>query len=51
MVERIIDAIADAATLIAKEEFNAFMSRAALLISPPPPKKPPPDSNGDKDGI
>jgi PTH1 family peptidyl-tRNA hydrolase len=52
MVERIVDAIADAATLIAKEDFNAFMSRAALLISPPPPKKPPqPDNNEDKDGI
>ena len=53
MVERIVDAIADAAPLIAKDDFNAFMSRAALLISPPPPKKPPPppDSNEDKDGI
>jgi PTH1 family peptidyl-tRNA hydrolase len=52
MVERIVDAIADAAPLIAKEDFNAFMSRAALLISPPPPKKPPqPDNNEDKDGI
>jgi hypothetical protein len=47
MVERIADAIADAAPLIAKDDFNAFMSRVALLIQPPRPKKPP-ETGGDE---
>jgi PTH1 family peptidyl-tRNA hydrolase len=40
MLERIIDAIADAAPLIAKEDFNGFMTRVALLVNPPKPKTP-----------
>ena len=48
MVERIVDAVADAAPLIAKDEFNAFMSRVALLIQPPKPKKPP-KTGGDEE--
>ena len=52
MVERMIDAIVDAAPLIAKSEFNAFMSRVALLIQPPKPKKPPQaEVNEEPDGI
>ena len=52
MVERIADAIADAAPMIANEDFNAFMSRVALLIQPPKPKKAR-ESGGDEepDGI
>ncbi len=51
-VERIVDAIADAAPLAASEDFNAFMSRVALLIQPPKPKKAR-ESGGDEepDGI
>jgi len=52
MVGRIIDAICDAAPLIAKDDFNGFMTRAALLINPPKPKDPPPAGrNETKDGI
>lgn len=52
MVERIVGAIVDAAPLIAKEDFNAFMSRVALLIQPPKPKKPPQtEVNEEPDGI
>ncbi len=54
MLERIIDAIVDAAPLIAKEDFNGFMTRVALLVSPPKPKpKTPPQAKKieDPDGI
>ena len=54
MLERIIDAIVDAAPLIAKEDFNGFMTRVALLVNPPKPKpkKPPQaEKNEDPDGI
>jgi peptidyl-tRNA hydrolase, PTH1 family len=55
MVARIVDAICDAAPLIAKEDFNGFMTRAALLINPPKPKPAPApetnEKNEKKDGI
>jgi PTH1 family peptidyl-tRNA hydrolase len=52
MLERILDAIVDAAPLIAKEDFNGFMTRVALLVNPPKPKKPPQtEKNEDSDGI
>ncbi len=41
MVDKVIDAVADAAPMIGAEDFNGFMSRVALLINPPRPKKPP----------
>ena len=41
MVDKIVDAVADAAPMIGAEDFNGFMSRVALLINPPRPKKPP----------
>ena len=49
MVEKIIDAIADAAPMIADEDFNGFMSRVALLINPPKPKPPRRSEDGDQD--
>jgi PTH1 family peptidyl-tRNA hydrolase len=52
MVTRILDAICDAAPMIADEDFNGFMTRVALLINPPKPKPPrQPDEDGKKDGI
>ena len=52
MLERILDAIVDAAPLIAKEDFNGFMTRVALLENPPKPKKPPQtEMNEGPDGI
>lgn len=52
MVERILDAICDASPLIAKEDFNGFMTRTALLINPPKPKADPAaNKNEKKDGI
>lgn len=52
MVTRILDAICDAAPMIADEDFNGFMTRVALLINPPKPKAPrQPDQDGKKDGI
>jgi hypothetical protein len=38
--------------MIAKEDFNGFMTRVAMLINPPKPKTtPPPDKNEKDDGI
>lgn len=52
LVTRILDAICDAAPMIADEDFNGFMTRVALLINPPKPKPPrQPDEDGKKDGI
>lgn len=51
MVERIVDAIVDAAPYIAKEDFNGFMTRVALLVNPPKPKKPQTEKNEEPDGI
>ena len=60
MVEKIIDAIADAAPSMAEDDFNGFMSRVALLINPPKPKPPraepdakagPDDGKGNADGL
>lgn len=51
MVERIVDAIVDAAPLIAKEDFNGFMTRVALLVNPPKPKKPQTEKKEEPDGI
>ena len=51
-VDRIVDAVCDAAPLIAKEDFNGFMTRVALLINPPKPKSPPAPEKGEKtDGV
>jgi len=48
LVERVIDAIADAIPLLAGGDEGAFMSRVALLVFPPPPKppRPEPDESG-----
>lgn len=52
MVTRILDAVCDAAPMIADEDFNGFMTRVALLINPPRPKAPrQPDQDEKKDGI
>ncbi len=51
MLERIIDAIADAAPLIAKDDFNGFMTRVALLVNPPKPKTPKEKKNEAPDGL
>ena len=41
MLDKIIDAVGDAAPMIGADDFNGFMSRVAMLINPPRPKKPP----------
>jgi PTH1 family peptidyl-tRNA hydrolase len=52
MVDKILDAICEAAPMIADEDFNGFMTRVALLINPPKPKPPrQPDENEKKNGI
>ena len=51
MVTRIVDAICDAAPMIADEDFNGFMTRVALLINPPKPKPKKPQQDETKDGI
>ena len=48
----LIDAIGDAAPMLANpEEHNAFMTKVALAIKPPPEKKPPKGAEENDDGI
>lgn len=46
-VDRMVDAVADAAPLLAGGEQNAFMSRVALLMQPPRPKTPPAEGGNE----
>ena len=48
-LEPLLDAIADAAPLLAKGEDNAFMSRVALLTQPPRPERAKPATTEAKD--
>ena len=50
IVDRIIDAVAQAAPMLGDADFNGFMTKTALHINPPPPKKPRPDNEGETDG-
>ena len=51
-VDRILDAICDAAPLLAEEDFNGFMSKVAMSIHPPRPKTPRPENEGEtSDGV
>ena len=48
----LIDAIGDAAPMLANpEQHNAFMTKVALAIKPPPEKKPPKGAEENDDGI
>lgn len=49
MVDRILDAIADAAPLMANDDFNGFMTKVAQQVHPqrPKPPKPPKPSTPD----
>ena len=52
IVDRILDAICDAAPLIAEDDFNGFMSKVARLIQPPRPKNPAPSTKDEtSDGL
>ncbi len=44
MVDKIVDAIADAAPLIAVEDFNAFMTKVMQQVHPQRPKPPKPET-------
>jgi PTH1 family peptidyl-tRNA hydrolase len=41
-LEKVLEAVADAAPLLAQKDDNKFMTKVALLTQPPPEKKPPP---------
>ena len=41
-LEKLLDAVCDAAPLMARKEDGQFMSKVALLTQPPPDKTPPP---------
>jgi len=43
MVEKIVDAVADASPMLATEDFNGFMTRVAQQVHPQRPKPPRPD--------
>jgi PTH1 family peptidyl-tRNA hydrolase len=43
MVDKIVDAIADAAPLLASEEFNGFMTKVSQQVHPQRPKPPKPE--------
>lgn len=49
LIERVIDAIADAIPLLVGGDDGSFMSRTALLVFPPPPKppRPAPEESGN----
>lgn len=47
MVEKIIDAVADAAPLIAENDFNGFMTKVAQQVHPQRPKPPKPEAPVD----
>lgn len=50
MVDKIVDAIADAAPLMAKDDFNGFMTKVAQQVHPQrpkPPKPQEPDQNAE----
>ena len=44
-LEKVLEAVADAAPLLAQKDDNKFMTKVALLTQPPPEKKPPPAGN------
>ena len=49
-LEPLLDAIADAAPLLAKGDDAAFMNRVALLTQPPKPERPPRAASGPAGG-
>ncbi len=44
MVDKIVDAVADAAPLLAGEDFNAFMTKVMQQVHPQRPKPPKPEA-------
>jgi PTH1 family peptidyl-tRNA hydrolase len=41
-LEKLLEAVSDAAPLLVRKDDNKFMTKVALLTQPPPEKKPPP---------
>jgi PTH1 family peptidyl-tRNA hydrolase len=39
-VEKLVEAVAEAAPMLAGDELQSFMSKVALILNPPPPKPP-----------